>query len=273
VQRNQQHEYEQDQQLSEVQSQQAPPQVSQYQAPAPQAAPPPSRADRVKALTDLKGLLDAGVLTQGEFESREAEDPPGRLTMPFGPMQLLIIGFGDTEPTGEIAAELRRLREHDIVRLVDLLVVMKDADGRGRGGRDQRPSPDEAEQLGAIASALDRPRRGRRRARRPADLSLGQEVWYVADAIPEGTTAAIAVLEHRWAIPLRERSSTAAASRSPTPGCTRPTSSPSASRPRAAGEAARRLDASRAVRALGRGRPRPSGRTRRACGRRRWPAS
>ena len=29
------------------------------------------------------------------------------------------------------------------------------------------------------------------------------EVWYIADAIPPGTTAAICLLEHRWAIPLR----------------------------------------------------------------------
>ena len=29
------------------------------------------------------------------------------------------------------------------------------------------------------------------------------EVWYIADAIPPGMSAAIAVLEHRWAIPLR----------------------------------------------------------------------
>ena len=31
------------------------------------------------------------------------------------------------------------------------------------------------------------------------------EVWYLADAIPAGTSAAIALLEHRWAIPLREK--------------------------------------------------------------------
>ena len=30
------------------------------------------------------------------------------------------------------------------------------------------------------------------------------EVWYVADAIPEGMSAAVAVIEHRWAIPLRD---------------------------------------------------------------------
>ena len=49
--------------------------------------------------------------------------------MAFGPMQVLVVGFDDPEFTGEIAAELKRLREHDIVRLVDLLVVMQ---GRGR---------------------------------------------------------------------------------------------------------------------------------------------
>jgi len=30
------------------------------------------------------------------------------------------------------------------------------------------------------------------------------EVWYAADAIPNGTAAAIALIEHRWAIPLRD---------------------------------------------------------------------
>jgi hypothetical protein len=31
-----------------------------------------------------------------------------------------------------------------------------------------------------------------------------QEAWYIADTIPEGTSAAVALLEHRWAIPLRD---------------------------------------------------------------------
>ena len=43
--------------------------------------------------------------------------------MDFGPVQMLVIGFEDGKFSGEILAELRRLREHDIVRLVDLLFV------------------------------------------------------------------------------------------------------------------------------------------------------
>ena len=30
------------------------------------------------------------------------------------------------------------------------------------------------------------------------------EEWYVADAIPPGTTAAVALIEHVWASPLRD---------------------------------------------------------------------
>ena len=30
------------------------------------------------------------------------------------------------------------------------------------------------------------------------------EAWYVADTIPNGTAAAIALIEHRWRIPLRD---------------------------------------------------------------------
>jgi hypothetical protein len=33
---------------------------------------------------------------------------------------------------------------------------------------------------------------------------LEDEVWYLAEHIPEGSSAAIALLEHRWAIPLRD---------------------------------------------------------------------
>jgi hypothetical protein len=32
---------------------------------------------------------------------------------------------------------------------------------------------------------------------------IEDQVWYIADEIPEGTAAAVALIEHRWAIPLR----------------------------------------------------------------------
>jgi hypothetical protein len=67
VQRGQQHEEEQDQQLAQAQTAQAPP------PPPPAPAPPASPADRVQALTQLKGLLDSGVLTQAEFDAEKTK--------------------------------------------------------------------------------------------------------------------------------------------------------------------------------------------------------
>jgi hypothetical protein len=80
MQRKQEHEYEQDQMIAEMQQQ------PQQYAPAPAMAPPPppapapppaaapqSAADRVAALTQLKSLLDAGVLTQEEFDTQKQQ--------------------------------------------------------------------------------------------------------------------------------------------------------------------------------------------------------
>ena len=134
--------------------------------------------------------------------------------MAIGPVQLLVVGFEGGEFEGEILAELDRLRENDIVRLIDLAFVRKDADGRVERVQRSDLSPEEAEQFGAIVGALiGFGAAGEEGAELgaiegAAALEDGhvfdEEVWYVDDAIPNGTAAAVALLEHRWAIPLRE---------------------------------------------------------------------
>ncbi len=137
--------------------------------------------------------------------------------MTFGPMQLLVVGFGDAEPQGLVTAELRRLREHDIVRLVDVIVVHKDEDGNVEALETSDLTAGEAIELGALAGALiglgaDGEEGAEIGALAGAEAAaaaggvhpLEDEVWYVADAIAPGTTAAVAILEHRWAIPLRD---------------------------------------------------------------------
>jgi uncharacterized membrane protein len=133
----------------------------------------------------------------------------------FGPVQILVIGFEDGRFSGAILEELRRLREHDIVRLVDLLFVTKDADGEISALERSDLTKGEFEGLGALAGALVG-----LGAAGAGGLELGaaagaetagagtvfdqEEVWEVADAIPAGSSAALALLEHRWAIPLRD---------------------------------------------------------------------
>jgi hypothetical protein len=123
--------------------------------------------------------------------------------MSLGPMQVLVVGFEDPQFNGEILEELRRLREQDIVRLVDLVVVAKDRDGNVSRLATGELSEAQAAELGALAGALI----GLDEAPPAAGAGDGvadEDVWYPADVIRPGTAAAVAVIEHRWALPLRE---------------------------------------------------------------------
>jgi uncharacterized membrane protein len=136
-------------------------------------------------------------------------------TQELGPVQLLVLGFQDADFQGEILAELARLRELGTIRVIDLLVVTKDHDGELASVELSDLSDEEAAEVGAIAGALIGLGAGGEEGARAGALAgaeafadrerLGEEeVWYAADAIPECGTAAIALIEHRWAIPLRD---------------------------------------------------------------------
>lgn len=52
-----------------------------------------------------------------------AEHVKGAPNMAIGPVQLLVLGFSQPDFHGEIIAELERLRESDLVRVIDPLAV------------------------------------------------------------------------------------------------------------------------------------------------------
>ena len=134
----------------------------------------------------------------------------------LGPVQMLIVGFTGDNFDGSIMKELDRLKEHDIVRLIDLLFVKKNEDGEIEVAQRSDLNPEEAEEFGAIIGALvglgaDGEEGAEYGALAgAAELQDGHvfdddAVWYLGDAIPDGTAAAVALLEHRWAIPLRDK--------------------------------------------------------------------
>ena len=121
----------------------------------------------------------------------------------FGPVQILVVGFTETNFQGEVMDELKRLTDEGIVRLVDLAVVSKDADGDVAAVELSGLSAEESAEFGALAGAMIG--LGMDGEEGAEDGFIGEEqVWSIADAIPEGTTAAVALIEHRWAIPLRD---------------------------------------------------------------------
>lgn len=134
--------------------------------------------------------------------------------MTTGPVQILVIGFDQPEFRGAIRDELERLREQDVVRLVDLLVVRKNADGSVERMQHSDLSTGEAQELGGTIGALvgfgaAGEEGGEIGAVLGAEAGedghlLDANAWYVDDAIPPDSAAAIVLLEHRWAIGLRD---------------------------------------------------------------------
>jgi len=134
--------------------------------------------------------------------------------MSVGPVQMLILGFEDPKFTGEGLAELARLGDEGVVRLVDLLAVWKDEDGNVMVLQDTQLSKDEAQEFGAVVGGLiglgmagdegfEAGAEAGMEAMEDQHLLDADDVWYAADAIPNSTAAVIALIEHRWAIPLR----------------------------------------------------------------------
>ena len=133
----------------------------------------------------------------------------------FGPVQLLAVAFEGSRFKGEILPELERLKNEGFMRIVDLLVVRKD----GSGGVAVLTATDldweEATQYGAyigtmigVASGVpDGAARGAIAG--AAELADGHvfnatDVERLTSVVPDGSSIAIILLEHLWALPLIE---------------------------------------------------------------------
>src|SRR4051794_41845467 len=77
-----------------------------------------------------------------------------RFKMAIGPVQLLVVSFDTPNFSGEIVEEFKRLRENDVIRLIDALVVQKHEDGSLTAVQWSDLSIEEAEGMGAMVGAL-----------------------------------------------------------------------------------------------------------------------
>jgi uncharacterized membrane protein len=135
--------------------------------------------------------------------------------MAIGPVQLIVLGFVEPDFHGEVIAELERLRESDTVRVIDALAVYKDAEGELEVEHLSNLSEDEAIELGTKVGALiGLGIAGEEGAEKLADAGaeaaadgidlFGGEEWDVLEDIQPNTAAALILIEHHWAVPLRD---------------------------------------------------------------------
>jgi len=137
--------------------------------------------------------------------------------MAIGPVQLIVLGFNHPEFHGEIIAELEKLRESDTVRVIDSLAVYKDANGELEVEHLSNLSEDEAIELGTKIGALiglgiEGEAGLEAGAAAGAEYATTQgihpfsndDAWDVLEDIPNDSAAALVLVEHHWAVPLRD---------------------------------------------------------------------
>lgn len=124
----------------------------------------------------------------------------------IGPVQVLVVGFDRPAFSGEVLAELSRLGKAGIVRLVDLLLVSRADDGTLQTA--DLPDEVRADLSSVTAELLGQPVTEASTGSVQVEGAQGTGLataptWSLADAIPAGATAAVALIEHTWASPLR----------------------------------------------------------------------
>jgi len=137
--------------------------------------------------------------------------------MAIGPLQLLVIGFTEPQLDGSILDALADASASGVVKVVDVLGVYKDTDGNVVVAEGSDLTQDEAmvygawvgaliglgaggaagAEIGALAGAIQ--------AVDEYDYGMDEEALLaIADDIPAGGAAMMLVIEHTWAIGLRD---------------------------------------------------------------------
>jgi uncharacterized membrane protein len=132
--------------------------------------------------------------------------------MAIGPVQLIVLGFEHPDFHGEIIEELERLRMGTAVRVIDALAVHKDADGEIEVAHLSTLSKEEAIDLGTEIGALiglriegeEEMSAGACAPTNGAEAVSDDDAWDVVGEIPNDSAAALILLEHHWAVPLRD---------------------------------------------------------------------
>ncbi len=111
--------------------------------------------------------------------------------MTLGPLEYLVIGFDGDRFDGSIAAQIEKVVDKGIIRLVDVVFVTRDAEGAAvvveLSNTDDPRFASFAHLLVELKALFT-----------PGDLEE------IADSLPLGTSGLVLLFEHRWAEDLKD---------------------------------------------------------------------
>ena len=136
--------------------------------------------------------------------------------MAIGPVQLLAIGFASPDFEGEVLDELARLKESNAVKVIDALVVYKDVEGEMAVAHLSNLSQDESVEFGAKVAALvglglmgeegfvEGAQLGALAGEEGIEIFSDETAVSILEALPNDSAVALLLIEHHWAVPLRD---------------------------------------------------------------------
>ena len=111
--------------------------------------------------------------------------------MTYGPIDFLALDFKTDQLKGEIIPELLELVKNKIVRVIDLVLIQKYEDGHHQAMEMQQLAPD----LLALFDPLEVEISG---------IIQVEDIDNIAEAMENGTNAAILLFENLWAVKFKD---------------------------------------------------------------------
>ena len=111
--------------------------------------------------------------------------------MTYGPIDFLALDFKTDQLKGEIIPELLELVKNNIVRVIDLVLIQKYEDGHHQAMEMQQLAPD-------VLALFD-----------PLEVEISgiiqvEDIDNIAEAMENGTNAAILLFENLWAVKFKD---------------------------------------------------------------------
>lgn len=111
--------------------------------------------------------------------------------MALGPLDFVVLDFPGNQFKGEILPELNAIRASGVVRLVDLIFILKDQQGHITITEASDLKGEDAQRYRQLTGDL-------------SGLLTQEDIERAANGIPLNSSAAFILFEHTWAVGLRD---------------------------------------------------------------------